>query len=139
SEVLAGVTACSRIAVQLLYAGRYEPAQALLDIMTEIAAEATVAGDPAIRARIEQALAVKALSIGDGVAHLQATEESVRSCELAGDLRTACLQRVNVSNGYMELGFFLEAERAAREALAGALRMGIDFVAAIARTNLGFA
>ncbi|MEP7122778.1 MAG: protein kinase [Byssovorax sp.] len=134
------VVALHHAAIQLIYAGRYPLAQALLDRMAgEPASGPESARDPRAAMRLHQARAAWASSRSDAAGYLRETEASIELAERVGDLRTACLQRSNLGDAYMALGGFAEAERALREALEGAERLGLDFVGTVARLNLGLA
>ena len=127
-----------RLIIQLLYAGRYEPAGVLLARVDE-AAKRKAPRDSAVLARIQQAHGVAALYADDPVAYLLWTELAAGSFERAGDARNTCLQRVNVGNGCAQIGAYEDAERALRDALAAATRIGLATVATVARHNLGHA
>jgi tetratricopeptide (TPR) repeat protein len=127
-------------AIQLVYAGRYHLAHALLERMArEYAGGPGSARDPRAAMRFHQARASWASSRSDAAGYRHETEASIELAERVGDLRTACLQRANLGDAYMQLGGFAEAERALREALDGAARLGLDFVGTVARLNLGLA
>jgi ATP/maltotriose-dependent transcriptional regulator MalT len=51
----------------------------------------------------------------------------------------ACLHRSDLGFAYLEVGAHEDAERVLREALATAERMGLDYIVAAARSNLGTA
>jgi eukaryotic-like serine/threonine-protein kinase len=134
------VGALHQAAIQLVHAGRYPLAQALLDRMAdEAASRPEVARDPRAAMRLHQARAAWASARSDAAVYRHETEASIELAERVGDLRTACLQRSNLGDAYMQLGGFAEAERALREALDGAARLGLDFVDTVARLNLGLA
>ena len=88
-------------------------------------------------ARTHQALAAKALAVGDLYLYLKHTEAAAVAFESAGDLRSACLQRNNAGYARAMLGAYPEAEAALRPVLASAERMGLKSVAAVARQYLG--
>jgi tetratricopeptide (TPR) repeat protein len=134
------VIALHQAANQLVYAGRFALAQALIDRLAgEIARRPELAREPRITMHLHQARATWAASRGDAAGYRRETEASIELAERGGDLRAACLQRSNLGDAYMALGGFAEAERALREALDGATRLGLDFVGTVARLNLGLA
>jgi tetratricopeptide (TPR) repeat protein len=129
--------ACARAATQLLYGGRRGIADALFACLDRAAGPA--AGDPAVEARREQALAIRALYDGDLEEHVARMDASARAFEAAGDLRNASAQRVNTMFAKLEVGAYEEVERDMRDAIAGAERLGLAAFAALARCNLGMA
>ncbi len=132
------VGALHQAAIQLAHAGRFPLAQALLDRMAHAAATEPDR-DPRAAMHLHQARASWASCRGDAAAYRRETEASIELAERIGDLRTACLQRSNLGDAYTTLGGFAEAERALRDALDGAARLGLDFVGTVARLNLGVA
>ena len=129
----ARVIATARTVTQLALAGLTELAPPLLARIDS----ASGAGDPAVAAWVLEARAVRAGSAGDPGARVELADAAANSFELAGDLRNACLQRVSVGYAYVEIGAFLRAERALREALAVSERMGLDNATGVARAQLG--
>jgi len=130
----ARVIAWARAAVSLVFAGLNALADGLFDRI-----DRTVI-DPADRTaegRIHQARATRALVTGDLSTYLEHTSASAAAFELAGDARTACVQRSNAGYALGMLGAYAEAETALRESLVTAERMGLTSAAAIARQNLG--
>jgi tetratricopeptide (TPR) repeat protein len=95
--------------------------------------------DPTVAARIHQARATHALSLGDPSIYVEEAEAAARGFEAAGDLRNACLQRCNAGHGQTQLGDYAAAESTLRAALAAAERMETEPLAALARENLGIA
>jgi len=130
--------AYSRLVVQLVYAGRFDLAGALLARIDRAEAQ-QAPRDPAVVARIHQARSVWALYADDPSAHLRWTEHAVTCFERAGDSRSACMQRVNLGNARMQLGAYEGAEASLRDALHAAERMSLPFLRTVARHNLGFA
>jgi tetratricopeptide (TPR) repeat protein len=63
----------------------------------------------------------------------------VAEAERAGDARNACMQRVSLAYGKMELGQYVGATVELEAALVEARRMGLRSVAAAALQNLGWA
>jgi tetratricopeptide (TPR) repeat protein len=128
----AAAVAGARTSAALLLAGRVEQADALLALLDPEAFR-----DPTTRAEILRARAMRALVAGDPAAHVRIAEQAVASFDEAGDVRAACVARTNVGFGLMELGFYDDAERELRAALATAERMGLAYVVAGALHNLG--
>src|SRR6185503_19947417 len=122
----------------LFFFGRHELAEPLFARLDALEAEITQ-HDPGVAAWIHRAGAIRALQGGDAGEYLRLMELTASSFEQAGDLRSACGQRVNVAYGYMGIGAFVEAERALTEGLDAAERMGLHNVTATARNNLGLA
>ncbi len=122
-----------RVASLLFFAGKQDLAATMLDV-----AERTARGGGAeVEARIHQARAPRARQAGrpaDALAHAEAAETAFR---VAGDHKNACMMAGIRGFALSELGAYEEAERALRDALASAERLGLPTVAASARSNLG--
>jgi tetratricopeptide (TPR) repeat protein len=131
----AHLVACARVASQLLYAGE----RALADALFAHMGRAEPAADPSVTARVEQARGVRALHDGDLPGHVAHMEASAQAFVAAGDLRGAYAQRVNAMFAQLELGAYAEVEPLLRDAIAGAERLGLLSLAALARCNLGVA
>ncbi len=130
-------TACARVVIQLLYAGRRELADALFAILDAAPAEAVA--EPAVLARVEQARAIRALYDGDLEEHMARMEGSARAFEAAGDLRNTHVQRLNMMAAQLEIGAYEEVIQSTREAIVVVERLGLPSYAALARCNLGVA
>ena len=126
----------SRGAIQGVYLGDSPLAQELLGHCETIVTSRQL-DDPAILARYAQARGVLALYQGDMGGSARESERAIARYLLAGDLPSACLERVNLGNAWTELGAFAEAEDETREALATAERLGLRTVALAATINLG--
>jgi serine/threonine protein kinase/tetratricopeptide (TPR) repeat protein len=135
------VVAAAHTAGQLLYAGRAERAERLLERLDDYERRAarTTEVDPSVRAWVHSTRATQALFDGDPGAYLLHRRGSAEAFEQAGDLRNACIQRVSVGYAYLELGAHREAEQALRDALSAGERMGLSHACALARHNLGLA
>ena len=105
----------------------------------ERVAGAAAPESPAALASIHAARAIRALSGSDPAAFLEACDLAARAHEKAGDLRNACLERVNLGGVTMEVGRYAEAARVLREGLAIADPIGLTLVVAAAKCNLGLA
>jgi tetratricopeptide (TPR) repeat protein len=125
------------VAIQLLYAGRRALADALFAPLDRAAGAAE--GEPPVVARVEQARGIRALYEGYLEQYAARMEASAAAFAAAGDRRNALAQRVNTIFAQLELGAYEEVERAMREAVTGAERMGLASLAALARCNLGMA
>jgi tetratricopeptide (TPR) repeat protein len=125
-------------ATQLLVAGRGGTAEPLLERIEEDGSR-IAAGEPALLGRIYRLRAYRALCEGDPAMYLTLMEEAARSFELAGDLRSACLQRSNVGFANLEVGNFSRAKEALSSALATAERLGVNHTIAAIKHNLGMA
>ena len=132
------VSALARIAGALLHAGQHPAAEDLIQELSPIAAP-LAERDFAVAARIHALRASRALCYGDPSASLDCTEQSIPSFLYTGDLRNACLNRVNAAHCLLQLGVYAKAEATLREALADAERMGLHNVTAFAKQNLGLA
>jgi eukaryotic-like serine/threonine-protein kinase len=130
--------ALARAATTLqLSAGR----QALVEVVLDRAdgAAALSAGDPEVAGQVEWARSLRVLSAGDVSTFLALVKSSHEHLELAGDLRSDCIQALNAGHGYLQLGAYEEAERILGEAMEGADRMGLANARTFAKLNLGLA
>jgi eukaryotic-like serine/threonine-protein kinase len=132
------VSALARIAGALLHGGQYAAAEAIVAELGRVAVP-LAERDAAVAARIDALRASRALCYGDPAASLAWTEQSIPAYLHTGDLRNACLNRVNAAHCLLQLGAYGRAEAMLREALADAERMGLYNVAAFAKQNLGLA
>jgi tetratricopeptide (TPR) repeat protein len=82
---------------------------------------------------------MRAFFDGDLSRYRALVQEAIAAFERAGDLRNACLQRVNAGSAASALGAYGETVDLLRAALAEAERLGIPYVASQCRTNLGVA
>ncbi|MFT3774688.1 MAG: protein kinase [Minicystis sp.] len=130
------VMATARTAAFLVLRGAYARADQLL---ARVAALEPEVRDPAARARIDQALASRAMVRGDLGAHLARTEAAIEHFSAAGDQRNACLSRITAGFARTVVGRYDAAARELREALATAQRMELPALAAYAKHTLGFA
>ena len=130
------VSALARVAASLLHAGQHGAAEALIEQLAEVSAP-LAQSDFIVAARIHALRASRALCYGDPSASLDCTEQSIPCFLHTGDLRNACLNRVNAAHCLIQLGMYAHAEAGLREALAEAGRMSLHNVAAFAKQNLG--
>ncbi len=132
------VIAEARVALQLLYAGRHDAADMLLGPVDQ-ALSAVAQRDPEVMASVHRVRGFRAMFSGDAGTSAAEFHAAARAFETVGDLRNACIQQVNVGYATIELGAYDQAERALRQALASAERLGLESLTAFARHNLGLA
>jgi eukaryotic-like serine/threonine-protein kinase len=125
--------AMSQAALQLLFDGHREQAQALL---AELPAEPSP-DNPAVAAWVFRAHAMLATTAGDVEGGVLFTEAAIEQHLRAGDLRNACGQLANAGSSRNEVGCYEHAERLLREALQLADRLGVRPASATALLNLG--
>jgi len=92
---------------------------------------------PSVRARVHDAYALRANLAGEPWASLESMEAARGEFEQAGDVRSACGQRVNLGVALTNLGLHERAERSIREALEAAEPLGLQSVVAAGLSNLG--
>ena len=95
--------------------------------------------DPEARASIHQWLGMRAHFEGHPSRFRREIALSIASFDEAGDLRRACLQRVNAAFASLELGAYADAADVARRASSDARRLGLLSVAGAAASTLGAA
>ncbi|WP_437991739.1 protein kinase domain-containing protein [Sorangium sp. So ce145] len=132
----ASVSALARIAGSLLHGGQYAAAEEIVQELARVAMP-LAERDAAVAARIHALRASRALCYGDPAASLACTEQSIPAYLQTGDLRNACLSRVNAAHCLLQLGVYGRAEAELRDALAEAGRLGLYNVAAFAKQNQG--
>ncbi|WP_437827053.1 protein kinase domain-containing protein [Sorangium sp. So ce1153] len=93
--------------------------------------------DPTVSAPILRLRTIHAILAGDVGTAWELCEASVRGFEAAGDVRGACGARTNAGHFCNELGAYADAARQLRAALADTGRLGLLFMAAVAKENLG--
>jgi eukaryotic-like serine/threonine-protein kinase len=134
----AELRACARLATQLMYAGRPD----LTDKLLERAAgenERFAVEDPAVAGRIYSSRALRANFDGDVGGFLELQRKAAECAERAGDLRSACHDRGLIGYAALEAGALEEAARTMKEVMQRAARMGLGYVAAQQKQNLGLA
>jgi tetratricopeptide (TPR) repeat protein len=120
-----------------LSAGRQALAEMMLGRAEEMARR--VDGDPEALGQVEWSRSLRVLVEGDLSTFLALVEASRRHLELAGDLRSACIQALNEGHGFLQLGAYEEAEQVLREAMGRADLMGLGSVRGYAKLNLSLA
>ncbi len=138
TSAIRALASASSAARQLFISGRYPRAERLLGWIERVGG-ATAIQSPAALASIHAGRAIRALCNGDPAAFLEAIALAAEAHERAGDLRSACLERVNLGGVTMEVGRYADAARALREGLAVAHPIGLNLVVAAAKCNLGLA
>lgn len=126
-------TGIAFLALHLLTSGGADAASHLFEELARVGASST---HPEVLARVHQVTAFRGLFNGDLATYLVASELAASCFEAAGDLREACVQRVNVGNASAQLGDFGRATDALESALMEADRMGIEVVGAYVKHNL---
>ncbi|WP_437959519.1 protein kinase [Sorangium sp. So ce119] len=93
--------------------------------------------DPTVSAPVLRLRTHRAILAGDVGAAWELCEAAVRCFEAAGDVRAACGARINAGHFCNELGAYADAARQLRAALADTERLGLLFMVAVAKENLG--
>jgi tetratricopeptide (TPR) repeat protein len=93
--------------------------------------------DRAAQAHVLHTLAVSAYVNGDFVEYLDGMMKAMEAFKRIGDMRSHARAMVNFGAGWTLLGDWKRAEATCREALAIADPLGLGFVSALARNNLG--
>ena len=130
--------AVARVAMQLFLCGQPELGDGVLaQVLRVTNLDELGRRDPTAVAAMHQARAFQALYAGDPSGYLHHSAAAGAFLEQAGDLRGACNARVHLGFAYKEVGAYADAEKALRQALAAAERMGLHVVVATAKNNLG--
>ncbi len=128
--------ALARAATTLqLSAGRQALVEVLLERADEAATEA--ADDPEVMGQVQWARALQELAEGDLSTFLSQVRASRKNLELAGDLRSECVQALNAGHGYLQLGLYEEAAAIFRETTDRAERLGLGNARSYALLTLG--
>ena len=126
--------AFARGGMNLLFLGRFEAGNALLNQLRELAEAVPI---PAVQSRWLQAQAVRAHYEGDLIGHVRFAEQALVLLDGLGDRRTAAVLRTNAGDALRSLGRLDEAEVALRAALETTRALGIASVEGPVRANLG--
>ncbi|WP_437970169.1 protein kinase [Sorangium sp. So ce260] len=130
------LTAMAQAALVLLYKkGRSEETEALSSRID--ASFARFEHDPTVSAPVLRLRMHRAILAGDVGTALELGEASIRTFEAAGDVRGACGARGNVGHFCNELGAYADAARLLRAAIADTERLGLLYMTAFAKENLG--
>ncbi|AKT38147.1 protein kinase domain-containing protein [Chondromyces crocatus] len=123
-------------ASELVFSGRFEAAEALLERGTSLTGDPPAVDGQALGV-LHQAYALRAMAGGDPGAGLAGFEAALFAFGQTGDRRNACTIQGNLGYTLSELGDFEGAEGALRAALTEAERMGLFDLAPVVRQNLG--
>jgi tetratricopeptide (TPR) repeat protein len=126
----------ARIARHLTLYGNYARADALLALIAEVE---TSVGDPVVLARIDVAVAARAMVKGDLAVMLARVEAAIAHFAEAGDVREVCGCRPHLAFAQILLGRYDAAACELRQVIVAAERMGLRRVAAAAMHMLGYA
>jgi eukaryotic-like serine/threonine-protein kinase len=122
---------------QLLASGRYDLAAEIHGRVIDAFVQLDAARDPAFAAVIYDVRANQSLYAGDVATFFRLADASRVSHEQAGDLRNACARRMKVGWVLAQVGAHDEAERALREVVTTADRMGLYALSTLACQKLG--
>jgi serine/threonine protein kinase/tetratricopeptide (TPR) repeat protein len=125
------LVALTRAAYVLMAAGNYPSADDLLRTV-DAAYERSKSkdDDPLASANVYRTRAYRAAVSGDTGSALSMYNTAIAHFEAAGDMRAACRYLVSAASACIELGSYVEAERALGDALLSAQHMGLSGVAA---------
>ncbi|WP_437649493.1 protein kinase domain-containing protein [Sorangium sp. So ce362] len=128
--------AMAQAAMVLLYKkGQSEETEALSSRID--ASFARFEHDPTVSAPVLRLRTHCAILAGDVGTARELGEVSIRTFEAAGDVRGACGARGNAGHFCNELGAYADAARLLRAAIADAERLGLLYMVAFAKENLG--
>jgi tetratricopeptide (TPR) repeat protein len=130
------VAAAAAIVTNLSYYGESSKADAWLSKIGR--AEGHGAWAPDTTARVARARAMRALADGNPAAFVELSAICIDALEAAGSTRSACLTRANASYGWIQLGYYDEAERLLIDAMRGAVQMDLVSVRSFVRHNYGY-
>lgn len=127
------IAALAVLAQALLPSRRFAEIDALLDACGDVAAIA----DPWLRARVLNALSVRAMSVRDVGAALDCAIASTNALRESGRDRAMLIQLVNHGFILTQMGALEEAQETLLEAMEGAERLALPHVVASGRCHLG--
>jgi eukaryotic-like serine/threonine-protein kinase len=122
----------------LFVAGRYDDADALVDVLTNAIAAYAIS-DPAVRARTSYSLARKAHVRGDLGEMLERRREAAEQARRADDRRMICTFGLSLGDALLHLGAYAEAEEVLRVVVPQAEALGLASMGTAALLNLGVA
>ncbi|MFO0551347.1 MAG: protein kinase [Polyangiaceae bacterium] len=96
-------------------------------------------GDPGVLAYVLRARSWQAMFAGDIGACVGFDTEALARCQEAGDVRQACLSRMDVGYDLMSLGAYARAVAVLRDALLEAEALSLDGLIRLIEHNLAFA
>jgi tetratricopeptide (TPR) repeat protein len=126
------ISCAARFAVRALLAG---PAPLATKMVASLSGARPQS--PTARAWLLQMRAVEMWSAGEALQYARLYDEGAIAFEEAGDVRKACMMRVNAIDALKELGDHVGAEASLRQVLVDAERMGLRNVASVAKNTLG--
>ncbi|MRG95785.1 serine/threonine-protein kinase [Polyangium spumosum] len=129
------LAACARVASAFYVLGRHELAESLHE---RAAAHEEALRDPLTRARLHEADALRAHTMGDAAGAVSAIEKVIQAFTEIGDLRSVALHRSNQGAVLNAIGAYVEAEFASRAALEAGAAQGLSQIVSAAQQNLGF-
>jgi tetratricopeptide (TPR) repeat protein len=132
----AQVAAMTWVSTKLLEVGLSERADAFLRKLDAV--EGRFYADPAVYAHITMARAFREGFRADDMSALgRALQTSLHLFEAAGNLRSACLMKVNLTHVYNEVGAYRDNLELLDEIVAASRRLGLVYVETFAKSNLG--
>jgi serine/threonine protein kinase/tetratricopeptide (TPR) repeat protein len=132
--ISACAAACANAAVQLYLGGEPTLADTMIARLAHLAATSI---DPAVQAQGSRVAGIQASFAGNPAETLHHLRAAIAGFEAAGDLRTACAQKKTQGWYAGECGAIEEGERALRESIAVATRMGLANLVAHAKHDIG--
>ena len=125
----------AQCAILLVFAGRLDSADVLLGRIDR--AGTGPLGDDAAAGTVLRACAWRAIAAGDLGAYSSLMQSSAEHFTRVGDVRNACVQRVNVAYAESSVGNYERAVEGYRSVIDTAFRLGLANSVAVARHNLG--
>jgi tetratricopeptide (TPR) repeat protein len=136
AAVNARIACLTRLAICLIFGGRYEAVDALFAIL-DASARDQGRLDPQSAAYVHEVRATRATVAGDLGAGLEGFRAALSAYEQTQDQRNASTIRANLGFVLSELGSYADAEEALRAAFAAADRLDLHDPATHALHNLG--
>jgi tetratricopeptide (TPR) repeat protein len=131
------VIALARGTFQLIFNGRFDEADRVLERLAALAADED-ALDALTLGQVHHVRGVRAAMVGDVSTFLSHLLRAVDAFERAGDVRNVSLERTTVAWCYAEVGDFAEAERLCRDNLRRCEDMGAQQAITYGKVNLGY-
>ena len=126
----------ARVTSALYLAGDPSAADEMLEVLVRNS-QGFREREPSVAGWIHFARAARAMWTGEVEQDCVDTLAAVERFTAAGDLRNACMNRVNAGCGLSCMGVYGEAERELRQALDAGDRMGLRATTLLAKLNLG--
>lgn len=121
---------------QLIFNGRFQEADRVLQRVADLAEPATL--DALTLGQVHHVRGVRAAMVGDVGTFLEHLSKAVDAFERAGDVRNVSLERTTLAWCWAELGDFTQAERVCRANLGRCEEMGAQQAITYAKVNLGY-